>query len=88
MAEAKAYRISPLYRIQHPRSVTVVNGAGVVLSDEDLVHEEEGTLAHPPRKRTYRAATQEDLKYLFEVEGHPAVEKIEQEGKKQAEQGK
>ena len=82
MSEQPVYRIKPKFKEQHPNAVTLVNGVGVVLADGDLTVEIPGTLSAPPRVRQYRAATQADLAYLFEVEKNPAIEIAPPERKK------
>lgn len=81
MTESPTYRVKPSFRKQHPNAVTTVNGVGVVLADDDLIVDVPGTLTHPPKKRVYRAATQDDMKHLFDVEHHPAIEIVEPERK-------
>lgn len=82
MTESPTYRVKPSFRKQHPNAVTLIDGVGVVLSDNDFTVETPGTLTHPPKTRVYRAATQSDLKHLFETERHPAIEIVEPERKK------
>ena len=82
MAESPTYRVKPSFQKQHPDAVTLIDGVGVVLADKDLIVEIPGTLTHPPKSRVYRAATPDDLKYLFETEHHPAIEIVEPERKK------
>lgn len=82
MAESPTYRVKPSFRKQHPHAVTLIDGVGVVLADQDFTFETPGTLTHPPKSRVYRAATQDDMKHLFETEHHPAIEIVEPERKK------
>lgn len=82
MAEQPTYRVKPSFQKQYPGAVTLIDGAGVVLAEKDLTVEIPGTLTHPPQIRVYRAATHGDLKHLFEVENHPAIEIVEPKGKK------
>lgn len=84
MADSPIYRVKPLFRKQYPNAVTIVGGVGVVLADDDLIVDAPGTLTHPPKSCMYRAVTQDDLRYLFEVERHPAIEIVESERKKTA----
>lgn len=82
MTESPTYRVKPSFKKQYPTAVTLIDGVGVVLSDDDFIVETPGTLTHPPKSRVYRAATQKDMKFLFETEHHPAIEIAEPERKK------
>lgn len=77
----KTYRVNPKFREKFPNAVTLVDGVSVTFSNKDLIVETPGTLNDPPKRRVIPAMTQEQMKYLKEVENHPAIEIVEPEKK-------
>lgn len=78
------YKVKDSFKKEYPNAVTLVGGVGVVLAENDFIEETTGTLSEPPQKRVFRAATQEDLKRLYEVDKHPEIEKISAQPSKKA----
>ncbi|MGL6008479.1 MAG: hypothetical protein ACRC1D_03405 [Culicoidibacterales bacterium] len=78
------YKVKDSFKKEYPNAVTLIDGVGVVLSENDFTEETTGTLSDPPKTRVFRAATQEDLKHLYEVDKHPEIEKISAQTAKKA----
>lgn len=78
---AKRYQAKAAFLQKTPDAVTLVkrgnDRVSVALSGKDVTVERAGTKSGPPISRTVKGATQEDLKYLFEIEKHPFVEEVE-----------
>lgn len=68
----KKFRIKEGPAWQHPELVTTIRDVPVSLKEE-LTIKRPATKEMPERMIFYRAATQEDLEFLFK-EGHPFVE--------------
>lgn len=76
--EKKAvYRMIPNLIEHYPTCVTQVKGSRCSLTGKELTVEVQGDNQQPPKKITVPAATQEQLKYLLEVEKHPFIELVE-----------
>lgn len=78
------YKVKNSFKKEYHNAITLVGGVGVVLAENDFIEESTGTLSEPPKTRVFRAATQEDLKYLYEVDKHPEIEKISAQPSKKA----
>jgi hypothetical protein len=76
------YKVKEAFKAKYPHAVTIVDGVAVAFAEKDLIVEKPGTLHEPPKKRVYPAITQDGMKYLFEVEKHPAIEVVESDAKK------
>jgi hypothetical protein len=78
---AKRYRVKATFAAKKPDAVTLVTRGNdkiaVALIGKDITVELKGTKSGPPITRTVPGATQEDLKYLFEIEKHPFIEEYE-----------
>jgi hypothetical protein len=59
------YRVRQSFQGRHPDAVTLIGGVGVALGEKDVVETTAGTLDEPPKTRTFRAATQDDLRHLY-----------------------
>ena len=64
----------------HPHLSTQVNGIPVSLNGSDGTHTRPATKDYPERKSPMKAATQEQLEYLFK-EGNPLIEEVPAEVK-------
>ena len=62
---------------KYPDAVTTVKGESVALGGKEVVRVLPGNAARPETTRRARAATQEELKYLYEIEKHPFIEEVE-----------
>ena len=76
------YKVKEAFKAKYPHAVTIVDGVAVAFAEKELTIEVPGTLHEPPKKRVYPAMTQECMKYLKEVENHPAIEFFESDAKK------
>ncbi|MGL4640873.1 MAG: hypothetical protein ACRCVX_14210 [Shewanella sp.] len=72
----KTYRVNALFLKKNPNAVTQINGTGIAFGPADYIEKIEASLGAPPKERVFRAATQEDLAHLYEVEKHPFVELV------------
>lgn len=75
------FRVNQIFAGKYPNAITQVNGVRVALCGNDIQVEKPGTDAKAPEKFTVKAATQAQLKYLYEVEKHPAIEAYEEKEK-------
>ena len=64
---AATYQVKPAFLRKNPAARTQVNGEGVSLNGSPQVIKIEGSAAVPGYEKQYRAATQADLQYLYEV---------------------
>lgn len=71
------YRMRARFLERYPHAVTLVEGKRVALCGEPVTVQVPGSLHKPPEVLSAPGATQAELKYLFEVEGHPMIEKVE-----------
>lgn len=89
MASVK-YRLKPLLAAQYPQMTSLVpvnlnekvggktDVVSVALSGQDYTVTIPATQTRPEYKKTIKGATQEQLKYLKEVEGNVNIEKFEE----------
>lgn len=82
---AKKYQVSEVSAFQYPEMVTLVPtdltkpispsnpGVPVSLNGKPIERTVAATKESPERKLTIRGATQDELKYLKEVEGNPHI---------------
>jgi hypothetical protein len=70
------YKVNDKFAAKYPNAVTLVDGVGVAICGKDLEIETPGTAQRPPSKRVIKAATQAQLKYLYDTEKHPAIEVV------------
>lgn len=75
------FRVKSIFARTYPDAVTQINGVRVALSESDIKVEIPGTDAKAPETLTVKAATQVQLKYLHDVEQHPAIEAYEEKEK-------
>ena len=77
------YRINENFAWKNPTAVTLVpvdlanpNGqkVSVALGDKAVINERAGNANRPALKMIAEPATQAQLKYLYEVDKHPAIE--------------
>jgi len=78
---AKKYQVKPGFLLKNPEAVTLVKRSNgkipVALSGKEITVELRGNKSGPPVMKKIAGATQEDLKYLFEIEKHPFIEEVE-----------
>ena len=70
------YKVNDKFAAKYPNAVTLVDGVGVAICGKDIEIETPGTAQRPPSKRVIKAATQAQLKYLYDAEKHPAIEVV------------
>lgn len=63
------YFVKPAFLQKNPNARTQVEGVGVSLNGSDQTIELPGDKLTPGVKKSFRAATQADLQYLYEVKG-------------------
>ena len=77
------YRVNENFAWKYPTAVTLVpvdianpNGqkVSVALGDKTVINERAGNTNRPALKMIAEPATQAQLKYLYEVDKHPAIE--------------
>jgi hypothetical protein len=78
---AKKYQVKPGFLFKNPDAVTLVKRPGgkvsVALSGKEITVQIDGDKTSPPMTKRIPGATQDDLKYLFEIEKHPFIEEVE-----------
>lgn len=78
---AKKYQVKPGFLYKNPEAVTLVKRPGgkiaVALSGKEITLQIGGDKSLPPMTKRIPGATQDDLKYLFEIEKHPFIEEVE-----------
>lgn len=75
-AKGRTYRMKAFFLEKYPHAVTLVEGRCVALCGEPITVQVQGSEYNPPKTLSIPGATQAELKYLFDVEGHPMIEKV------------
>ena len=70
------YKVNEKFAAKYPNAVTLVDGVGVAICGKDIEIEIPGTAQRPPSKRVIKAATQAQLKHLYDVENNPHIEVV------------
>ena len=63
------YQVKPAFLAKNPAARTQVQGEGVSLNGKEQIIKIEGSAAVPGYEKRFRAVTQADLQYLYEVKG-------------------